>query len=125
MGKNKRFVGVPTQERIKPEETNEQMVNDPILDNTLSILSVKTAEVDAYVDGVQSHLNIRSTPEVKADNVVSIVKNGTSLKVIEPETTFDGSGEKWYKVRIENENPVDGYAMTKYIKTIFTYKTTV
>lgn len=118
MGKNKRFVGAPTQEITKPEETNEPTTNDQILDNTLSILSVKTAEVDAYVDGVQSHLNIRSTPEVKADNVVSIVKNDTSLKVIEPETTFDGSGEKWYKVRIENENPVDGYAMTKYIKTI-------
>lgn len=109
MGKNKRFVGVPTQDvkPVKPEE--------PILDNKIRIVSV-TEEVDGEVD-VQNHLNVRLTPEVKADNVVTMLKKGTKVKVFDPKKKLEGSGEQWYKIEVYDVDPkVTGYVMKKYIK---------
>lgn len=123
MGKHKRFVGAPADEILKPiiEEDSAKLLEkslekEPILDSTIEI---DDEEVDGVVDGVSSHLNVRETPEVKADNVLTIIKKGTSVKVVTPKKTFEGSGEKWHKIRVFNvEPPVNGYAMKKYIRIL-------
>jgi hypothetical protein len=70
--------------------------------------------VDAEVYGVDSMLNIRSTPEVKDDNVITLVKKGTKLKVVDPKKAEKDS---WYKI-IVTDMKMEGYAMKKYIKII-------
>lgn len=117
MGKNKRFtpqVANEPSKQIDPEP-------EKILESNEIIIHGIVEEVDGMVDGVQLHLNVRSTPEVKADNVLTILKKGTNVKVIDPKKTEEGSGEKWLKIRIidkKPENEITGYAMKKYIKMI-------
>lgn len=120
MGKNKRSVGVPTQNIspvTKEVEKQDKKREEPMLDNTIRIVSV-TEEVDGEVE-VQTHLNVRSTPEVKADNVVTILKKGTRVKVYDPKKKLEGSGEQWYKIEVHNVDPkITGYVMKKYIKIL-------
>ena len=118
MARNNRRLNQPVKQVIKE-------VEKPVLDDEkiLSSNEIKVVdiieEVDGVVDNIQTHLNIRSTPEVKADNVLTILKKGTNVKVINPKKTEEGSGEKWLKIRVFNVKPeITGYAMKKYIKMI-------
>lgn len=113
MGKKKSFVGVPTKE-VK-ETPKEIVIEEPKPEP--EIAKVKIAK--GIVRGVQLHLNVRSTPEVKGDNVVTIIKNATEVEVINPDKQEEGSGEKWYKIKIFNVEPnIEGYVMAKYISVI-------
>lgn len=64
----------------------------------------------AVVDGVQSLLNIRSTPLVTEDNVLEVIAKGTNVIVI---TSFES--DEWYKVEVHG---TIGYAMKKFIKIL-------
>lgn len=77
---------------------------------------VEIETVDAIVNGVNSMLNIRSTPEVKDDNVITTLENGSKLKVEEPEKEQNG----FYKIIIfdKEKKQKKGYAMKKYIKIV-------
>lgn len=69
---------------------------------------------EAVVDGVDSMLNIRSTPEVKEDNVISTVKKGMKIIVVDPKKEENG----FYKIIVKDKKDVKGFAMKKYIKII-------
>lgn len=115
MGKNKKRVGVPTEVK-EVKETIEKPVEEKV-DFTEPEPGVTEEIVEGVVDGVDTHLNVRSTPEVKADNVVTMLKKGTKVKVIDPKKEITGSGEKWHKIRVFNVEPnITGYAMKKYIR---------
>ena len=105
MPNDKKKNPVPQQVSIKQEvkETvKKPVVNEPEYAN-------------AKVDGVIEMLNVRSTPEKKEGNIVTQIKNGTQLQVVDPKKA---AGE-WYKIVITNkEKKTDGYVMKKYIKII-------
>lgn len=117
MKKNKKPVGTKAEftsvdEFIKPKE-------EPKVDFVEPDPVSKEEIVKGVVKGVQLHLNVRLTPEVKTDNVITILKNGTEVEIIDPKILEEGSGEKWYKIRVFNVEPnIVGYAMTKYISVV-------
>lgn len=79
------------------------------------LTTVEPEIVDAVVDGVDFMLNIRSTPEVKDDNIITSVKKGTVIQVVDPEKT-EG---KFYKIIVTDPpKKTEGYGMKKYIKII-------
>lgn len=94
-----------------PKPAEEKKNQEPVVEEA----KVEEPEtVDAEVYGVDSMLNIRSTPEVKDDNVITLVKKGTKLKVVDPKKAEKDS---WYKI-IVTDMKMEGYAMKKYIKII-------
>lgn len=68
--------------------------------------------VEGIVDGVDTALNIRRKPEVKANNQIGIVGKGTKIIIVDPKKPVKNNGEEWYKVLLNGE---PGYAMKKYI----------
>ena len=75
----------------------------------------ETEYVNAKVDGVVDMLNVRSTPEKKEGNIVTQIKNGSKLQVVDPKKS---TGD-WYKIVItDKEKKTDGYVMKKFIKII-------
>lgn len=72
-----------------------------------------TEEVNAIVDGVNTMLNVRSTPEKKDGNVLTTIKKGTKIKVVDPKKAKN----EWYKIIVVDSKQV-GFAMKKYIKII-------
>ena len=68
--------------------------------------------VDGEVSGVNTALNIRKKPEVKANNQIGVVGRGTKLIIVDPDHPVKKDGEEWYKVLLNGE---PGYAMKKYI----------
>lgn len=128
MGKRKRFVGAPTDKILEPiikedsakilEEALTKEPEEILADNEIKVVEV-SEEVDGVVDGVACHLNVRLTPEVKADNVLTYIKKGTKVRVVDPKKEISGSGEKWHKIIITNVEPhIHGYAMKKYIRIL-------
>ncbi len=94
-----------------PKPAEEKKIQEPVVEEP----KVEEPEiVDAEVYGVDSMLNIRSTPEVKDDNVITLVKKGTKIKVVDPKKAEKDS---WYKI-IVTDMKMEGYAMKKYIKII-------
>lgn len=77
---------------------------------------VKEPEIiAAEVDGVTNMLNVRSTPEKKDGNIVTQIKNGLKIQVVDPKKSTNG----WYKIIVtDKEKKTDGYVMKKYIKII-------
>lgn len=110
MAKNRRFHNPPTKVEPKPVVETEEVKEEPMVEVTEDNI------VDAIVDGVQMSLNIRMKPVVEPNNQIAIVGKGSKLKVIDPDKTYDGSDEKWYKVKVPKGET--GYAMKKYIKLI-------
>lgn len=94
----------------KPVNVQEPVVTAP---KEEVVVKEEPEIVDAQVDGVDSMLNIRSTPEVKEGNILMQLKKGTKLKVVDPKK----AKEPWYKI-IVTDNKTEGYAMKKYIKII-------
>lgn len=84
-------------------------INRPIQDT----VKVEPEIVDAEVYGVDSMLNIRSTPQVKDGNILIQLTKGTKLKVVDPKKAKGA----WYKI-IVTDPKTEGYAMKKYIKII-------
>ena len=119
MAKNKKFNEKPIESvsdeklveasEIETENLVEETDKDKI------IVTDEPAEVEAIVSGVETALNIRKEPEVKANNQIGIVGKGTKIIVVDPEKPIKKGGEEWYKVRLNGE---PGYAMKKYIKVI-------
>lgn len=97
----------------KNKNKNHNKVTAPSLDTKQEpITEAKPVEEKklAVVDGVQSLLNIRSTPEVAEDNVLEVIAKGTSVMVV---TSFES--DEWYKVEVHG---TIGYAMKKFIKIL-------
>lgn len=118
MAKHKRFRDLSTEE-VKPEvkTVQEEVKEEPV------VVEEKEELVEAEVDGVRSMLNIRMKPEVKDNNQIAMLGKGTRLFVVNPKEEHEGSGEKWYKVRLskeadKNDPANNGYAMKKYIKLL-------
>lgn len=115
MAKHKRFRDLSTEE-VKPviqEEVKEPVVTE----------EKKEELVEAEVYGVNSMLNIRMKPEVTENNQIAMLGKGTRLFVVNPKETHEGSGEKWFKVRLSKDVAPDdpennGYAMRKYIRIL-------
>lgn len=74
--------------------------------------------VDAIVDGVDVALNIRKDPEVKPNNQIAILGKGVKIVVVDPEKPIKNKDGEWFKIRIKDNEPSEGYAMKKYIKII-------
>ena len=74
--------------------------------------------VDAIVDGVDVALNIRKDPEVKPNNQIAILGKGVKIVVVDPEKPIKNKDGEWFKIRIKDNEPNEGYAMKKYIKII-------
>jgi len=74
--------------------------------------------VDAIVDGVDVALNIRKNPEVKPNNQIAILGRGVKIVVVDPEKPIKNKYGEWFKIRIKDNEPNEGYAMKKYIKII-------
>lgn len=74
--------------------------------------------VDAIVDGVDVALNIRKNPEVKPNNQIAILGKGVKIVVVDPEKPIKNKDGEWFKIRIKDNEPNEGYAMKKYIKII-------
>lgn len=74
--------------------------------------------VDAIVDGVDVALNIRKDPEVKPNNQIAILGKGVKIVVVDPEKPIKNKDGDWFKIRIKDNEPNEGYAMKKYIKII-------
>lgn len=114
MGK-KHFVGFSPEEPKEVQvETKEAapVINEPVVE-----------ESEGIVVGVQMSLNIRSNPEVKANNQIAILGKGAKLVVLDAKKPVKNGGEEWYKVRLKKDadpkDPVNnGYAMKKYIKVL-------
>ncbi len=119
MAKNRRFQNPSTKPEPKPEVIEAKEVKETVLEETpkVEFQDPEEVEVDAIVDGVQMSLNIRMLPIVEPNNQIAIVGKGAKLKVVNPNKTYDGSGEKWYKVKTSKDSQI-GYAMKKYIKLI-------
>lgn len=121
MGKNRKPArpSIDEPKKVVAESEKPVLEDERLLSsNEIKVVDV-IEEVDGVVDGVQSHLNVRLTPEVKADNVLTILKKGTKVKILDSKKTEEGSGEKWFKIRVFNVKPeITGYAMKKYIKMI-------
>lgn len=128
MAKHKRYVGAPADKILEPiikedqskilKEALDKEPDEILADNEIRIADV-IEEVDGVVDGVSCHLNVRETPEVKVDNVLTYIKKGTKIKVVDPKKDITGSGEKWHKIIVTNVvPPIHGYAMKKYIRIL-------
>lgn len=100
MSKNK---GVPI--KPAPEVKEEPKVEATKIE--------EPTQVDAIVDGVNSMLNVRSTPEKKDGNVITTIKKGTKIKVVDPKKAKN----EWYKIIVVDSKQV-GFAMKRYIKII-------
>lgn len=74
----------------------------------------KVEIVNAVVDGVDNMLNVRTTPEVKDGNVITTIKKGTYIQVVDPKKA---ETKEFYKIVVKDPE-VKGYAMKKYIKII-------
>lgn len=70
-------------------------------------------EVNAIVDGVNSMLNLRTAPEKTEDNIITTIKKGTKIIVVNPKK----SKGDWYRIRVVDTKQ-EGYAMKRYIKII-------
>lgn len=106
MGKSKRFIGAPLEETKAPEPKEEIF--------------------KGYVSGVRNYLNIRSAPKKEPNNQIAILRDGTELQVINPQTTYRNDDEDWYLVGIYNDGTIEepitrGYAMKKFIKVVINY----
>lgn len=100
MGNEKKYK--PTPKPIDKKEETKEVVKEPEI-------------VDAKVDGVDNMLNVRSTPEKKDGNIVTQIKNGLKIQVVDPKKSTNG----WYKIIVtDKEKKTDGYVMKKYIKII-------
>lgn len=96
----------------KPIDKKEEIVEEK---KEQPIIATKPEIVDAEVDGVIDMLNVRSTPEKKDGNIVTQIKNGFKLQVVDPKKSTNG----WYKIIItDKEKKTDGYVMKKFIKII-------
>lgn len=122
MGKNRRF---NNSQSPKPIQEKALLEEEPVKEEIVPEVE-EEVEVEAIVDGVDMSLNIRMKPEVTPNNQIAILGKGTKLFVLDPKKEYEGSGEKWYKVRLSKANnegdkidpTKNGYAMKKYIKLI-------
>ena len=80
--------------------------------------AVEEKLVDAIVDGVDVALNIRKDPEVKPNNQIAILGKGVKIVVVDPEKPIKNKDGEWFKIKIKDNEPNEGYAMKKYIKII-------
>lgn len=104
--KNKNFskpLEKPIQEPVVKEEPKEvEAPKEPEI-------------VEAEVSGVTDLLNVRSTPEKKDGNIVTQIKNGVKIQVVDPKKAKND----WYKIIVtDKEKKTDGFAMKKYIRII-------
>ena len=100
MGNEKKYK--PTPKPVDKKEEVREQSTEPVI-------------VDAKVDGVNNMLNVRSAPEKKDGNIVTQIKNGLKIQVVDPKKSTNG----WYKIIVtDKEKKTDGYVMKKYIKII-------
>ncbi len=105
MSKNKRII----EDIPQLEEVMEQPL----------VTEEEVEEVDAIIDGVNTCLNIRRDPEVKANNQIAILGKGTKIIVVDPKKPVKNKDSEWFKVRLHSkEGDEYGYAMKKYIKIV-------
>ena len=104
MGEKKRFRNPNRQaEEVVEEEVVEEVVTEEPED--------APEPTPEHVFGVVSHcatLNIRKTPELFRNNVVTVVSSGTELEI-----DNDNSTNEWFKVY--TKEGVTGFCMKKYV----------
>ena len=76
--------------------------------------AAKDEEPNAEVVNVNVFLNVRSTPEVKEGNIVTMLQKGTKIIVVDKKPVPSKDGD-FYKIKSLN-HALEGYAMKKYIK---------
>lgn len=94
----------------------KEVKEEPIVPAAEEVVEEKL--VDAIVDGVDVALNIRKNPEVKPNNQIAILGKGVKIVVVDPEKPIKNKDGEWFKIRIKDNEPNEGYAMKKYIKII-------
>lgn len=92
-------------------------ISQPVKEEPIAY-AVEEKLVDAIVDGVDVALNIRKNPEVKPNNQIAILGKGVKIVVVDPEKPIKNKDGEWFKIRIKDNEPNEGYAMKKYIKII-------
>ena len=106
----------------KPSPKPEAVIQEPVVAEEVvevaaePVVEIEEPEiVDAEVSGVTDLLNVRATPEKRDGNVVTQIKNGLKIKVVDPKK----STNDWYKIIVtDKDKKTDGYAMKKYIKIV-------
>lgn len=118
MSKNKNRPNKVTEPITEMKEDISQVEETPVTEEVKEEIPVEVKIepeiVDAVVDGVNNMLNVRSTPRVEEDNVVTTIKNGTKIKVVDPKKAT----REWFKIIITDKDKTEGFAMKKYIKII-------
>ena len=105
------------RQQAPPEVKNEITFEDAeemIANEEKAVEEAKEEEPNAEVVNVNFFLNVRSTPEVKEGNIVTMLQKGTKIIVIDKKPIPSKDGD-FYKIK--SLDPVlEGYAMKRYIK---------
>lgn len=90
-------------------EPEEEVVEEPAVEVVEELPVIEGDGNEPLVGTTTTKLNIRSNPAVEADNVVTVVNEGTVVMIDYP--VADGD---WYKVY--TEAGVEGYCMKQFVK---------
>lgn len=90
-------------------EVDECAACDPVEESAEELPTIDTNGNEPLVGVTTTKLNIRSNPFVAADNVVTVVNEGTVVMIDYP--VADG---EWFKVY--TEAGIEGYCMKKFVK---------
>lgn len=90
-------------------EPEEEVVEEPAVEVVEELPVIEGDGNEPLVGTTTTKLNIRSNPAVQADNVVTVVNEGTVVMIDYPVAEGD-----WYKVY--TEAGVEGYCMKQFVK---------
>jgi hypothetical protein len=116
----KGFNKAPVEKKVEPPIPSD--LKKEVIEATEEVTKEEVIEeAEAIIDGVDTALNIRKEPEMRANNQIAILSKGTKIIIVDPKKPVNNKDGEWYKVRIKKDSkaPEDnGYALKKYIKII-------